>query len=187
MSQTSSVGCLLGEGASLRVRETPKEGAALSPPQKKALKAARGGPDGALTSGHRLEQRPGSPGRVDPEHGMYLFIFNPVRLRGVLEGHSQLVTSAPHHPEAPTFSISLRKMLSRWFLLNQTPWERSGPCEGGIPEHLSWRGSHGNHTAGQRRWLSPGTLESTGCLRPMTPGSGMGDGYFSRSGTKIAG
>lgn len=59
------MGSLLGEGASLRVRETPKEGAVLSHPQKKALKAARGGTDGALTSGHRLDQRPGSPGRVD--------------------------------------------------------------------------------------------------------------------------
>ena len=59
------MGSLLGEGASLRVRETPTEEAALRPPQKKALKAARGGTDGALTSEHRLEQRPGSPGRVD--------------------------------------------------------------------------------------------------------------------------
>ena len=66
-----------------------------------------------------------------------------IRLSGELEGHSQLVTSAPHHPEAPTFRITLRKMLSRRFLLNQTPWERSRPCEGGIPEHLSWRGPMG--------------------------------------------
>ena len=60
MSQTSCVGSLLGEGVSLRVRETPKEEPGLRPPQKKALKAARGGTDGALTSEQRLVQRPGS-------------------------------------------------------------------------------------------------------------------------------
>lgn len=54
------MGSLLGEGVNLSVRETPKEEAALRPPQKKALKAARGGTDGALTSEQTLAQRPRS-------------------------------------------------------------------------------------------------------------------------------